>query len=50
MPDHYRITEMPEYKVNAYEWTPDIDKILAGLYTWKQQYTGDVVDGMYFVF
>jgi hypothetical protein len=42
-PTEYKIKEIPEYKVNGYERPHSVDALLAYLYNWKKQYTGDTV-------
>lgn len=43
-PDGYRTTDIPPYKVNAFDNPRSVDENLAYLYQWKQYYSGDVVD------
>ncbi len=42
-PAEYTIKEIDEYRVNRYKRPHSVDELLAYLYNWKQQYTGDVV-------
>ena len=42
-PDEYKIKEIREYKVNQYERPHSVDELLAYLYNWKKQYTGDTI-------
>lgn len=47
-PNHFTITDIPQYKVNKYELvfgrTASVDKNLAYLHAWKECYNGDAVD------
>ncbi len=47
-PSGYRVTEIPEYKVNAFDLvygkTASVDANLAYLHAWKQVYDGDAAD------
>ncbi len=42
-PSEYAIKEIGEYKVNQYKRPHSVDELLAYLYNWKKQYTGDVI-------
>ncbi len=42
-PDKYEIKEIPEYKINQYTLPHSVEELLAYLYNWKKQYSGDVL-------
>lgn len=42
-PAEYTIKEIGEYKLNQYELPHSVEELLAYLYNWKKQYTGDTV-------
>ncbi len=42
-PAEYTVKEIGEYRVNRYKRPHSVEELLAYLYNWKKQYTGDVV-------
>ncbi len=42
-PDGYKVKDIPEYKVNGYVRPHTVEDLLAYLYNWKKQYTGDTI-------
>ncbi len=42
-PTEYKIKEIPEYEVNNCARPHSVDELLSFVYSWKQQYTGDVI-------
>ena len=42
-PDSYVLKDIPPYEINKFELPHSVEKLLAYLYQWKQQYKGDVV-------